>query len=111
MASSLTDDCFMALARPERRHLLELLTKGERRVSDLVESLGRRQPHVSKQLGVLRKAGLVRVRRVGRQQLYRLNAEMLKPVHEWVQSFERFWQHQLDAIKARAEANAKRGQD
>jgi DNA-binding transcriptional ArsR family regulator len=98
-------DCFNAIARPERRHLLELLAHGERPVNQLVASLGRRQPQVSKHLGLLKKVGLVHVRRVGRQKLYRLNAAKLRPVHEWVRGFERFWQHQLEAIKARAEAN------
>jgi len=44
---------------------------------------------------------------VGRQRVYTLNAEKLKPVHEWVKNFERFWKHQLDRVKERAEAKAK----
>jgi hypothetical protein len=39
--------------------------------------------------------------------VYTLNAEKLKPVHEWVKNFERFWKHQLDRVKERAEAKAK----
>jgi DNA-binding transcriptional ArsR family regulator len=109
MISEAPVDCFSAIAKPERRQLLELLARGERPVNDLVASLGRRQPHVSKHLMVLKKVGLVTVRRAGRQQMYRLNADKLKPIHDWVKTFEQFWQNQLEAIKARAEARSRQG--
>lgn len=80
-----------------------MLAQGERPVNDLVNSLGWPQPQVSKHLGVLKRVGLVSERRAGRQRVYRLNGERLKPIHEWVKTFERFWQHQLERIKARAE--------
>jgi DNA-binding transcriptional ArsR family regulator len=80
-----------------------MLAQGERPVNDMVKSLGWPQPQVSKHLGVLKKVGLVSERRSGRQRLYCLNGEKLKPIHEWVKTFERFWQHQLERIKERAE--------
>src|SRR5437588_422692 len=46
---------------------------------------------------------LVAVGRHGRRRLYRLNAKELKPVHDWVKTYERFWTHQLDRIKEQAE--------
>jgi len=58
---------------------------------------------VSKHLGVLRRVGIVSVSRHGRRRMYRLNAEELKPVHDWVKSYERFWTQQLDRIKEGAE--------
>jgi DNA-binding transcriptional ArsR family regulator len=102
-----TPDPFTAIAEPRRRRVLDVLAGGERPVNDLVASLGWPQPQVSKHLGVLKKVGLVNVRRLGRQRVYSVNAEPLKPVHEWVKTFERFWTHQLDRIKARAERKAK----
>jgi len=96
-------DAFSAIAEPKRRRLLDMLAKGEQPVNDLVRTLGWAQPQVSKHLGVLRGAGLVSERRAGRQRVYRVNGERLKPVHEWVKNYERFWQHQLERIKARAE--------
>jgi DNA-binding transcriptional ArsR family regulator len=102
-----TLDPFNAIAEPRRRQVLDVLAHGERPVNGLVESLGWPQPQVSKHLGVLKKVGLVIVRRVGRQRLYRLNGERLRPVHEWVKTFERFWKHQLERVKARAEEMAK----
>ncbi len=63
---------------------------------------------MSKHLRVLRHVGLVHVRRDGRQKLYRTDAEAIRPLHEWTSTFERFWGRQLNRIKERAEANARR---
>jgi DNA-binding transcriptional ArsR family regulator len=105
--ASTTSDPFNAVADKKRRQVLDTLAQGERPVSDLVALLGWPQPQVSKHLGVLRKVGLVSVRRVSRQRLYKLNAERLKPILEWVKTFEQFWEHQLQRVKERAEAKAK----
>ena len=102
-----TLDPFNAVAEPKRRLLLGALIAGERAVNDIVVLLKWPQPQVSKHLAVLLKVGLVRARSDGRQRLYQLNGEQLKPVHDWVKTFERFWEHQLTGIKARAEAKAK----
>jgi DNA-binding transcriptional ArsR family regulator len=102
-----TSDAFNAVAEPRRRQILNLLAHGERPVNDVVRSLRIAQPQVSKHLRVLRKVGLVSVRGSGRQRLYKLNGEHLKPIYDWVRSFEHFWSHQLDRIKERAERKAK----
>jgi DNA-binding transcriptional ArsR family regulator len=86
---------------------LNYLALEERPVGDIVASLGLEQPSVSKHLGVLRNVGLVSVRRDGRRMLYRTNAEEIRPLHEWTKTFERFWQHQLNRVKERAEAKSK----
>src|SRR5260370_22685985 len=99
--SPTTLDCFSAIAEPKRRQVLDMSAKGESPVNDMVRSLGWPQPQVSKHLGVLKKVGLVSERREGRQRLYKLNAEQLKPIHDWVKNYERFWRHQLERIKAR----------
>jgi DNA-binding transcriptional ArsR family regulator len=102
-----TSDAFNAVAEPRRREILDYLAMGERPVGELVTKLGLEQPSVSKHLRVLRNVGLVRVRRHGRQMLYRTNAEAIRPLHEWTKTFERFWVHQLLRIKERAEEQAK----
>jgi DNA-binding transcriptional ArsR family regulator len=105
-----TLDPFNAVAEPKRRRVLELLAdseQGEMPVNDIVDSLRWPQPMVSKHLGVLREVGLVSVREDGRQRYYRINGEVLKPVYDWVKTFERFWSRQLDRIKQRAEAKAR----
>jgi DNA-binding transcriptional ArsR family regulator len=105
--SPTTADAFNAVAEPRRRQILDLLARGERSVNAMVESLGLAQPQVSKHLRVLREVGLVRVRGAGQRRLYALNAERLKSIHDWVQTFEPFWDRQLDRIKERAEREAK----
>jgi DNA-binding transcriptional ArsR family regulator len=102
-----TLDPFNAVAEPKRRQVLDLLGDREWPVNDLVSTLGWPQPQVSKHLGVLRQVGLVNARRDGRKQMYTVNAGQLKPIHDWVRTFERFWNHQLQRIKAVAEAKAK----
>jgi DNA-binding transcriptional ArsR family regulator len=104
-------DAFNAVAEPRRRQIIDLLAGGERPVNDVVAVLGLAQPQVSKHLRVLREVGLVSVRGAGKQRLYRLNPERLKPIHDWVATFERFWDHQLDRIKQRAEARASAGDE
>jgi len=96
-----TTDVFNAVAEPRRRQILDLLAGGERPVGDMVRLLGMSQPLVSKHLRVLREVGAVRVRDEGRRRLYRLNAEALRPIHEWVSGYERLWSErfeQLDAV-------------
>jgi DNA-binding transcriptional ArsR family regulator len=103
--SPTTADAFTAIAEPRRREILGVLAHcgGERDVTWLVAKLGWSQPDVSKHLGVLRKVGLVDVERKGQHRMYRLNGEKLRPVYEWVKAYERFWEHQLQRIKNRAE--------
>lgn len=102
-----TLDPFNAVAEPRRRQVLDTLTLGERPVNEIVGLLGLPQPVVSKHLSVLKEVGLVSVRRDGRQRVYRLHADKIKPIHDWAKTFERFWNHQLTEIKARAEQKAK----
>ncbi|MDB5074273.1 MAG: regulatory protein ArsR [Chloroflexi bacterium] len=67
-------------------------------MNDLVTLLDLAQPLVSKHLRVLREVGLVEVRDVGRQRLYRLNGRPLKPIHDWVANYERSWSQRLDRL-------------
>jgi DNA-binding transcriptional ArsR family regulator len=99
-----TSDAYNAVAEPRRREILNYLALQERSVGEIVESLELEQPSVSKHLRVLLEVGLVNVRRDGRRMLYQVNAEAIKPLHEWTGTFERLWQHQLSRIKKRAEA-------
>jgi DNA-binding transcriptional ArsR family regulator len=99
-----TSDVFNAIAEPRRRELIGLLVNGrEHAVGELVLRLHMPQPAVSKHLGVLRRVGVVTVSRRGQLRLYRLNAKQLKPVQDWVKTYEHFWTHQLDQIRERAE--------
>lgn len=94
---------FEVLAEPHRRLILDLLREQEQAVGDLVSALGISQPGVSKHLRVLREVGLVDVRDDGRRRMYRLNGYPLKPIHDWVKSYEQSWSERfgrLDAVLA-----------
>jgi DNA-binding transcriptional ArsR family regulator len=93
-----TADAFNAVAEPRRRQIVDVLAGGERPVNDVVRALGLAQPQVSKHLRVLREVGLVAVRGEGRQRLYRLNGHALKPIHDWVKSYERSWSERFDEL-------------
>jgi DNA-binding transcriptional ArsR family regulator len=99
-----TTDVFNAIAEPRRRAIIDVLVDGRgHAVGEVVERLRIPQPAVSKHLGVLRKVGIVSVRKHGQRRLYRLNAKELKPVHDWVKTYQRYWGHQIDRIRERAE--------
>ncbi len=96
--SPTTLDTFSAVAEPKRRLVLETLVNRELPVNDIVRLLGWPQPVVSKHLGVLKQVGLVSVRQDGRQRLYSLQGEQLKPIHDWVTNFERLWEERFDRL-------------
>jgi len=101
-------DVFDAIAEPRRRQIVDLLAGGkERAVAELVGALRLRQPAVSKHLRVLRGVRLVSVTRRGRQRVYRLNPVKLKPIHDWISTYELLWSHQIHRIKQRAERSAR----
>ena len=101
-----TADPFNAIAESRRRDILTVLAGSERPVSEIVDALEMAQPSVSKHLKVLREVGLVDVRRDGRQMFYRTNANAIRPLHEWTQTFAQYWRHQLTQVKERAERKA-----
>lgn len=105
--ASTTSDVFNAVAEPRRRQIIELLS--ERRgltVGAIVLALGLQQPAVSKHLGVLKEVGIVSMAKQGKNRLYDLNREQLRPIQEWVKLLERHWDRQLDRIRQRAEQRA-----
>lgn len=100
-------DVFSAIAEPRRREVITVLADGqEYAVNEIVLHMKMAQPAVSKHLGALRKAGVVTMVKRGQHRMYRLNPEGLKPVHDWVKVFERYWTHQIDQIRQRAERRA-----
>jgi DNA-binding transcriptional ArsR family regulator len=107
-----TADAFNAVAEPRRRQILDVLAGGERPVNDLVAMLGLPQPLVSKHLRVLREVGLVDRRDVGRQRMYRIDGHPLKPIHDWVKSYERSWSERfvrLDVVLEELKEKEKEG--
>ena len=83
-------DVFRAVADPTRRALLDLLRESDRSVRELRGSFRMTQPAISQHLRVLRRAGLVRARQVGRQRLYQINPKPLREVYDWAAQYKQF---------------------
>src|SRR5262249_21214481 len=93
-----TTDAFNAVAEPRGRGIRDRPARGDGAGNELCAVLGLAQPQVSKHLRVLREVGAVRVRDVGRQRLYRLDGRALKPIHDWVKTYERSWSERFDEL-------------
>ena len=95
------------IADPTRRRILDVIRSGERSVNELVERVGMHQPGVSRHLRVLREAGLVEVRRDGQRRLYRLRAEPLRALDEWLEPYRAELAGRLDALEQHLERTAR----
>ena len=91
-------DVFHAIADPTRRRMLELLRDAEVPATQLARSFDISQPSVSQHLRVLRDAGLVRAKRIGRSRVYQIRPRQLRMVVDWVSFFDKFWDEKLDAL-------------
>lgn len=95
----MTSAVFEILAEPSRRRVLDLLRDGEHTVGELVDALEMTQPAVSKQLRVLRDAGLVEARVDAQRRIYRLRPEPLAEVDAWLAPYRKFWRGRLAALE------------
>jgi DNA-binding transcriptional ArsR family regulator len=101
---------FGALADPTRRALFERLSRdGEQTVGALTDEAGVSQPAVSKHLGVLKQAGLVRDRRAGRQTHYSAKPQGLAPLIDWMSLYGAFWRDRFDQLEALLERMDQQG--
>jgi DNA-binding transcriptional ArsR family regulator len=105
MDPSLRDEVFHAIADPNRRRLIDLLADGEKSVQELARRFDITIAAVSQHLAVLLDSGLVTRRPLGRQRLYRLEAEPLRVVDEWTSRYRRFWQSRLKRLRDHLEQN------
>ena len=94
------DLLFRTLADPTRRAIFERLCReGEQTVSALTAQAGISQPAVSKHLGVLKQAGLVRDRPEGRQTHYSAQLKALSPLLDWTSEMSGFWETRFDQLE------------
>jgi DNA-binding transcriptional ArsR family regulator len=96
---------FHVIADPTRRRVLDLLRDEDRTVGELVEALGMNQPAVSKQLRVLREAGLVRARVDAQRRVYRLQPAPLAEADAWLAPYRRRWRGRLASLERHLEDN------
>lgn len=94
------DTLFRSLADPTRRAIFEHLCRdGEQSVGALTLRAGVSQPAVSKHLGVLKRAGLVRDRHEGRQTHYSAVRGALAPLVDWTSQMTGFWESRFDDLE------------
>jgi len=94
------DGLFRTLADPTRRALFERLCReGEQTVGALTAQAGISQPAVSKHLGRLKLAGLVRDRHAGRQTHYSAEVRGLSPLIDWTSEMKGFWERRFDGLE------------
>ncbi|MFW0793211.1 metalloregulator ArsR/SmtB family transcription factor [Gordonia sp. CPCC 205515] len=97
------DDVFLALANPVRRSLLEMLAEQPTPAGELTSRFDLSRSSVTEHLKVLKDAGLVTDEAHGRQRIYRLTAEPLAALDDWLRPFERYWRSRMSDIARLAE--------
>jgi DNA-binding transcriptional ArsR family regulator len=98
------DDTLTALADPTRRAILERLSRGSARVTDVARPFRISLNSVSKHIQILERARLVRRKVSGRVHLLSLNPEPLQEAEAWIRAHRAFWTEQLDELEARLKA-------
>jgi DNA-binding transcriptional ArsR family regulator len=93
------DHVLMAISDPTRRAILDRLTRGPARVTDVAEPFEMSLAAVSKHVRMLERAGLVRRARRGREHSLTLDARPLRRVVQWTSRYERFWSQRLDRLE------------
>ena len=97
---AVADNLFKALSDPTRRAIFEVLSRdGEQTVHALTYRAGVSQPAVSKHLGVLKHARLVRHRREGRETHYSAQPQALAPLVDWMSLYGAFWRDRFDQLE------------
>ncbi len=104
-----TETVWAALADPTRRAIVERLTRGPTRVTDVAAPFDMSLNAVSKHIKVLEAAGLVRRTREGREHTLELDPAPLRDVARWASDVERFWSERLDRIEQFFEEKKRKG--
>ena len=94
------DDTLIALADPTRRAILQLLSRGDARVTELAAPFDISLNSVSKHIRILERADLVRRRVAGREHFLSFNAEPMNEASKWMERHRAFWSGRLDALEA-----------
>lgn len=102
---------FAALSDPTRRAILARLAEGEAQVTELAEPFGMSLPAVSKHLKVLEKASLIRRHVDGRIHRFSVNPEPMVSAKSWIETYQQFWEQQLDALGAFLDQTAQKGEE
>jgi DNA-binding transcriptional ArsR family regulator len=99
-----------ALGEPNRLRIIELLRAGPRPVNDIHVRLKLRQSQASQHLKVLKDVGLVEMEPRAQQRFYKLRAERLKQLHEWLDRYRHIWEERFEALDEIVGELKRRGQ-
>jgi DNA-binding transcriptional ArsR family regulator len=99
-----------ALAEPNRLRIVELLRAGPRPVNDIHGALKLRQSLTSQHLKVLKDVGWVEMEARAQQRFYRLRAEPLKQLHDWLEGYRQIWDERFEALDEIVEELKRKGQ-
>lgn len=102
---------FAAIADPTRRAILDLLRTRELRAGELAKRFPVSRPAISKHVGVLRRAGLIRERRRAQARLYSLDPAALTEVHRWLAPYRLYWTSRLTDLKRMVESDSEAGSE
>jgi len=97
--SARLDAVFAALADPTRRAIIERLSHGEARVTEIAEPFPMSLNAVSKHIRVLELSGVVERQRKGRDHILSINTRSLNEVDGWIVRTRRYWEERLDAME------------
>lgn len=103
-------DLFTALADPTRRKIIESLATGERSFGELADSFEMSRPAVSQHLKVLRETGLVKARAEAQRRIYRLDADGLEEIDDWLGKVRNFWTEHLGKLEQAIKTSADNGE-
>ena len=99
MTYSSSIDSFQAIADPIRRHILTLLSKGEKSINDISENFDISRPAVSKHIKVLYHTGFITIEEVGRERICYLNQAGFDEIKTWMDFFEQYWNDRVQKLE------------
>lgn len=99
MSSAQKHDVFQAIADPSRRKMLRLLADNELPVTLISKHFPMSRTAVSKHLRILSESKLVSVEKVGREMRYKLQADALLELKDWLSFYEQFWDNKISMLK------------
>lgn len=91
-------DVFQAIADPNRRAIINLLSNRSLTVNEVAESFDVSRPAISKHIKILQECGIINVTKDGRERHCKVEHDQLKEVSEWVDQYRKFWSVKLDAL-------------
>jgi DNA-binding transcriptional ArsR family regulator len=97
MATTL--DAFQVIADPSRRIILEMLTRESYNINSISENFEMSRPAVSKHIKILETAGFISIKEIGRERICVLNQDGFDEIRNWVNYFDRFWNHKLKTLE------------